>query len=122
MGRLQIPSPEEWLQLLRDAEYVVTNSFHATAFCIVFHKKFFTVVNGEKNKGINVRMYDFLHTIGLEGRMLNSVPDQIDLSDIDYSNTNKTIEKMREESMSFLRRNLEAAYQQKIESEKKEPK
>ena len=41
-GMLQVQTPEKWLQLLHDAEYVVTNSFHATVFSVLFHKKFFT--------------------------------------------------------------------------------
>lgn len=73
-GMLQVQTPERWLQLLRDAEYVITNSFHATAFSVLFHKKFFTVVHGEKSKGINIRMNDFLSEFALENRIYSSVP------------------------------------------------
>jgi hypothetical protein len=117
-GMLQVQTPEKWLQLLYDAEYIVTNSFHATAFSVLFHKKFFTVVNGDKAKGINVRMNDFLNSIGLEDRIFSDIPDQLDLSEIDYTLADKRIEEMRKESMQFLQENLEAAYQQKLEREK----
>ena len=116
---LQVQTPEKWLGLLHDAEYVVTNSFHATAFSVLFHKKFFTVVNGDKAKGINVRMNDFLTALGLEDRIFSSMPEQLDLSEIDYTEADKRIEKMREESLAFLRENLEAAYRQKKELEQK---
>ncbi len=118
-GILQVQTPEQWLGLLRGAEYVVTNSFHATAFSTLFHKKFFTVVNGDKAKGINVRMNDFLNTVGLEDRIFSSVPEKLDLSDIVYSGADEKIQAMREESLSFLRQNLEAAYRRKKEAEKK---
>lgn len=111
MKVLQVQTPEKWLQLLHDAEYVVTNSFHATAFSVMFHKKFFTIVNGEKSKGINVRMNDFLSMIGLEDRIFSDIPDKLNLSDIDYTNIDEKINSMREDSLQFLRQNLEAAYQ-----------
>lgn len=116
-GMLQVQTPEKWLQLLHDAEYVVTNSFHATAFSVLFHKKFFTVVNGDKEKGINVRMNDFLTAIGLPDRIFSDIPSELDLSDIDYTEVDYTIDAMRRKSIDFLRQNLEAAYQRKKEQE-----
>lgn len=120
-GIWKVQTPEKWLQQLRDAEYVVTNSFHATAFSVLFHKKFFTVVKGDRDKGINVRMNDFLTALGLEDRILTSVPDELDLSEIDYSEVDKRIDAMRQEGLAFLRENLEAAYRQKMEAEKQLP-
>ena len=117
-GVVKIFSPEKWLQLLRNAEYVITNSFHATAFSVQFHKKFFTVVSGDKTKGINVRMNDFLTAIGLQDRLFSAVPNELDLSEIDYTEADKKIDAMRKESLDFLRENLEAAYRQKTESER----
>ena len=112
-GILIFRSPQQWLQQLRDAEYVVTNSFHATAFSVIFHKKFFTVVHGDKAKGINVRMNDFLSELGLQDRIHSSVPGAIDTSGIDYTPVDAIIARKREESLGFLRRNLEAALTQK---------
>ena len=112
-GVLKVPSPDRWLQLLYNADFIITNSFHATAFSVLFHKKFYTVVNGDKAKGINIRMNDFLTTIGLEDRLISSVPENVDLSEIDYSDIDKKIEGMRVKSLAFLQDNLEAAYQQK---------
>lgn len=112
-GILKVQTPSEWLGLINNAEYVVTNSFHATAFSVLFHKRFFTVVNGDKTKGINVRMNDFLNTIGLEDRIFSDIPDVLDLSEIDYFDVDTKIEEMRQSSLAFLRENLEAAYQAK---------
>jgi len=112
---LIVHRPEEWLGLLINAEFVVTNSFHATAFSVLFHKKFFTVVYGDKMKGINVRMNDLLNTIGLNNRIFNDVPSSFDLSDFDYSCVDEKIQSMRDESLAFLRQNLEIAYQKKLE-------
>ena len=112
-GILQVHKPDRWLQLLRDAEYVVTNSFHASAFSTIWHKKFFTVVWGEKSKGINIRMYDFLKYIGLSDRMYSDVPGTIEKEDIDYSEADRKITALRDESLCFLQENLKAAYMKK---------
>ena len=106
-------APQEWLSLLHGAEYVVTNSFHATVFSTLFHKKFFTVVSGDKAKGINMRMNDFLNAVGLGNRIYSSVPDTIDLSAIDYNNVDEKIALMRAKSLEYLKRNLEEAYKRK---------
>ena len=112
-GIYRIQSPEKWLSQLYNAEYVVTNSFHATVFSSLFHKKFFTLVQGNKDEGANIRMYDYLQRIGLSERMLSSVPENIDLSEINYSGTDRLICEMREAGLQFLKKNLENAYLQK---------
>ncbi len=117
MGMLQVQRPEEWLGLLRDAQYVVTNSFHCTAFSVLFHKKFFTVVQGEKDKGINVRMNDFLNTVGLGERIFSAVPETLDLGDVDFTEADQRIAALREESLAYLRENLEEAYRRKQPAE-----
>ena len=114
-GMLGVPSPEKWLRLLKNAEYVVTNSFHATAFSVMFHKKFFTVVHGERNKGINIRMYEFLRSIGLEDRIYSGVPAELEMSEIDFTEADKTIQELKKISLQFLYDNLKNAYKRKTE-------
>ena len=111
-----INTPQEWISMIRDAEYVVTNSFHATVFSIMFHKKFYTVVHGEKSKGINLRMYDLLNLFGLSNRMINSASEQIDTNEIDFSNVDHVIEQLRKDGFDYLQENLEAANMEKNNS------
>lgn len=111
---IQVQKPEEWLQLMRDAEYVITNSFHATAFSVLFHKKFFTFIRPGREKGINIRMNDFLEELNLGERMVSSVPDNPDLTDIDFTVADRRLESLRRESLHFLQRNLENIYRQKF--------
>ena len=108
-----IPSLMEWIRLIRDAEYVVTNSFHATVFSLVFHKKFFTVVHGDPESGVNFRMYDLLKAVGLENRIFSEAPEEPDLSEVDFDRADEYLEKLREKSLAFLKRNLEAAAREK---------
>ncbi len=117
---VRVQTPEQWLRQLRDAEYVVTNSFHATAFSVLYHRKFFTVVAGQKTGGVNVRMNDFLRMAGLEDRIFSAAPETLPLGEIDYTRTDHVLEKLRDDSMAFLRGNLEAAWRRRQEAEKEE--
>lgn len=118
-GFIQVQTPPRWLQLLRDAAFVVTNSFHGTVFSVLYHKAFFTVVQGNKGGGSNIRMNDFLSALELGDRMYSSVPNHIDTSTPSYEGVDNMVTCMREDSMDYLRKNLEAAYQQKIQLEQK---
>lgn len=58
--------PKEFLQWLLNSNYVVCNSFHATAFSLVFHKEFATYpLLRQKNQS---RMSDLLESVGLSER------------------------------------------------------
>ena len=58
--------PLEFLAWIKNAEFVLSNSFHATAFSVIFHKPFLTYpLRGRKNHS---RMQDFLNGLGLINR------------------------------------------------------
>lgn len=95
------PPVEQWLRGFYDAEFVVTDSFHACVFSILFNKPF--VVIGNEGRGM-ARFHSLLNMFGLEDRMI----DVISLYRIDF---NKIIiydkvysihDKRREDSMKFL--------------------
>ena len=47
-------SPQKFLGLFAKADIVITNSFHGTAFSIIFHKEFYANWNMPDNKGIRI--------------------------------------------------------------------
>lgn len=114
---LRYPTPQEWLALLLHADYVVTNSFHATAFSVLLHKTFFTVMRDKAVKGTRVRLYDFLDSMNLRERMHGDTPETIDLTMPDFSFADAEIARIREQSNAYLRKNLEAAFKKKTEKE-----
>lgn len=61
--------PEEFLGLILDASFVLSNSFHATAFSILFQREFAVVERAEK---INSRMFDLTNRLGLSDHMITS--------------------------------------------------
>ncbi len=112
-----LDSQGKWLQLIRDAEYVVTNSFHATSFSIIYKKEFFSIGYPGKASGLNMRMENILQAVGLSSRLFYEMPETIDLSDIDYDAVYEKLKPMRDYSLNYLRENLEEAYRRKKEAE-----
>ena len=64
------PPVEQWLAGFRDARLVITDSFHACVFSILFHKPF--VVIGNKTRGYS-RFESLLKLFGLENRLIENV-------------------------------------------------
>lgn len=100
------PKIEQWLRAFMDAEFVITDSFHGTAFSILFNKPFIAIVN--KKRGAS-RFYSLLKTFGLENRAITE-EESIDLSlireEIDFVEVNKILDKEREKSRIFLKEAL----------------
>lgn len=65
--------PREFLGAVGNAEYVISNSFHATAFSLLFQKKFYVLNREEK---INTRMRDLLEAVGMAHRLVSALPEQ----------------------------------------------
>lgn len=60
----------DWLKLLQNADYVVTDSFHCVCFSLIFEKQFICVVNPER--GIS-RLDSLLGIFGLRDRLIDSL-------------------------------------------------
>jgi len=76
-------SPNQFIYLFSKAKYVITNSFHGTAFSIIFKKKFLTFGNGK----LNSRMETLLKAFDLKDRMVDanmSSQQQCKLIEKDY--------------------------------------
>ena len=94
-------SIEEWLAVFRDAQYVVTDSFHGTIFSIIFNKQF--VCLGNKSRG-NARFDSLLTTFGLQSRLVENNNEVYDLlsSPINWGELHPILEAKRKESIGFL--------------------
>lgn len=98
-----LPPVELWLKGFRDAELVVTNSFHGMMFCILNNTDF--IVIGRENGGLS-RIKDFLKEYGLNERFVNEkeLPtfDTTKLKKINWLSVNKKIAKNRIDSSAWL--------------------
>jgi len=75
-------SPQEMLNLIYNADYVVSASFHATVFSVLFEKQFCTLL---PESNTNTRIVDWLNYCGLQKRILTNESDIVNAkSVIDY--------------------------------------
>lgn len=90
-----------WLDEIRNAEYVITNSFHATVFCILFEKKFVVL---ESPGGGRDRLLTLFTSLGIGNRMVESVDhvDSILSTQIDYTSIKDRHKGLKLNSIEFL--------------------
>ena len=97
------PPLEQWLRGFYDAEFVVTDSFHACVFSILFNKPF--IVYGNKARGMS-RFMSLLNALGLHDRFLANLKENILLDDINWNNVKRPFYKERITAGNFLDRLL----------------
>lgn len=107
-SRGRMPDIEQWLTELRNARHVVTDSFHACAFCILFHKSFAACINRRRG---SARVASLLELLGLSNRIMASETDLAAILDspIDWSAVDRKLEARRADSREFLARFVEMA-------------
>lgn len=102
--------PGEFLELIRNAEWVLTDSYHCTSFSIIYEKSFFTFRRYTRRtlQSTNGRLDSLLAQCGLLERMLTGAEDAGLLSErrIDYGQVRLRIEKLRGRSWRYLREAL----------------
>lgn len=94
----------DFLYLFSNASYIITSSFHGTAFSLIFNKQFVSIVNGS-NKDSRIRdlldQLDVNQYCCMEDFNMNIVDQKID-----YEKTNSALSFYREKSLLFLNNNL----------------
>lgn len=93
---------EKWLGNFRDAKYVITDSYHGTAFSLIFHKEFYCFYNNYRG---NARMDSLKEISGYEERFISQVKERLD-DKIDYEIVENRIDEMRYSSLNFLATSL----------------
>ncbi|HEX9062535.1 MAG TPA: polysaccharide pyruvyl transferase family protein, partial [Clostridia bacterium] len=102
-------SPSEFLGYLKNARYVVTNSFHGTAFSILFEKEFYVI----PPKSNSSRMESLLNAAGLQDRIITSNTTIEDMASIDYSLAKQQLSNDIELSKDFLNNLLDGSNRKK---------
>ncbi len=95
----------EWLQAIRQAPMIISDSYHATLFAILFHRPF-AVVPSRKNNRFE-RLADILELLGLSDRIViaGDCAGLLALlqKPIDYGRVDAILEPLRKTSLSALR-------------------
>ena len=94
---------EEFLSLVKNAEYVVTNSYHCLIFAIQFAREFFVFSREHCAR----KIIELLQLVGLDDRYCQTevIPQ---ISDIDYTHVQSIIENNRISSLNYLNEAVES--------------
>lgn len=97
---LTAPSPQDFLSLIKYAKYVITDSFHCTAYSIMFNRNFVNIMPAR----FTSRIEDILKITGLTDRILHNYNDfKLCENPIDYKPIDIWLKKEREKTISFLK-------------------
>ncbi len=107
-GDARCQTPDEWLLAIKNARYVITDSFHGMLFAIIFKKPFFVFAND--SRGLS-RFEDILEILDLQSRLVTTTTTQAALGQlieekIDYEVVHRKLESERSRSHELLTRAL----------------
>ncbi|MDA8789615.1 polysaccharide pyruvyl transferase family protein [Pseudomonadales bacterium] len=101
-------SPSDWLYFMKNSNFIITNSFHGTAFSIIFRKPFFMV--SHLDNGRNHRPQNLLRAIDFQSSLLK--PETLLTKDIliaaKKKKSYKKLEELKLHSKNFLLNSLKA--------------
>lgn len=103
--RVSVKGPNEFLYLFSHADYVITDSFHGTAFSLIFNKPFITCIQSRDT--IDSRITNLLNEIGgINHAVVYNKKETIPFQNIDLYVLNE-LERLREHSIEWLTNNIE---------------
>ena len=100
-------NPADFLNLIRNAEAVITDSFHATVFSIVFQKKFWCFGRNAGTYNMNTRLHTLLGYVEMQDRMISPEDLKNKTHCIQMNIDLHNLEKKQKESIAFLSNALE---------------
>lgn len=98
--------PDDFVNLIRHASIVLTDSFHGSCFSLINQRNFFTLPRHRDDEKLstNSRIYSLASVLGFSDRVFSIKNlDKIDVSNkIDYYPINKNLSSLRSDSQKFL--------------------
>lgn len=93
--------PEQWLYLIHHARYVFTNSFHGTAFSVLFERDVYVQVPNHNGS----RLRQVLESFGMESREVRE-GEELTESAVDYEKVRKLFAELKDKSLTYLKNAL----------------
>ena len=90
--------PKQFVTLIKNAEYVLTSSYHGTAFSMIFEKNFYSFITYHAPS----RFTNMLNVFGLSNRIVTNI-DDITLDAIDYTKVNSIKSEQCIQSYDYLK-------------------
>ena len=97
-------SVEEWLALFRDAESVVTDSFHGCAFSTIFRKDFVAIINRDRGASRFVSLlgkFDMLDRV-----IIDSTCGELPTESVKWDRIEEILKSWQAHSLNYLSKNL----------------
>lgn len=99
MKNLNKVSPQDFLNYIKNAEAVVTSSFHGLCFAVNLQKEFYYELDEGKINN-NSRLITLANTLNLEGRRI--IAGNCSREEIDYNKVEEKLKKEREKSIKYI--------------------
>ena len=98
------PSPDEWVRMVSEATFIVTDSFHGTMMALLFHRPFCVVLKPDRDR-MNARITEILDVCGLSDRIVRTGTDveAIAAAPIAWNAVDLHVSGLRTSSLEFLR-------------------
>lgn len=101
-------SIEEWLSAIKDCNFLITNSYHAMCFAIIFNKPFISL---SKDMGASARFESLFEMLGIEDQSINNINEIYGrdcIFKIAYEKVNQRIKEEQQRGIDFLNKALES--------------
>lgn len=90
--------PEQWLYLVHNARYVFTNSFHGTAFSVLFKRDVYVQIPSQSGS----RLRQVLENFGMEDRVVRA-EEELTEKPVDYQRVQSIFAQLKEQSLTYLK-------------------
>ena len=97
--------PIEFISYIKNAEFIISNSFHGTAYSLIFEKEF--IVTNRVDK-INTRMRDLLSELGVSDRLISNINDINGLTKLNFVKINTCIDRLLKQSTIYIDRVIDS--------------
>ena len=88
----------DFISLIRNAEFVVTSSFHGTAFSLIFEKQFYAIGMGKRSG----RVESLLSQLNVSERLVKDIKF-LSYGNIDYTLVSERLSVLASRSVSYVR-------------------
>lgn len=110
--------PAEFISLIRYSDAVVTDSFHGSAFSIIYQKQFYAIKRIVNDKDIydhDCRIKNIIEVLGINNYFLPEEKIDFEKGKINYADVSKKLLTERKKSMKYLRNALDLGEKYKYE-------
>lgn len=95
-------APAQFVKLIRNTTRIITDSFHATSFSILYNKEFYNIRRSTRN----TRIENLYRLFGMESRFVDGETQKLPEA-VRYDEVNRNVEKAREHARAYLKQIVE---------------